>query len=580
METPAAPLYFGPAAAPLFGWFHPAAGRDSALGVVLCNPFHYEAMGIHATYRALARHLASLGIPALRFDYPGTGDSSGADDFEGWLDGIERAIDELERRSGVREVALFGVRLGATLATLAAARRSDVSTLVLFAPLLTGKAFLREMRMVQATVAKRVATTPPESIAGASALAPPAGGTEILGYRLAPETVTRLEAVDLEKVASMRVARALVLQRDDLPGEDKVGRHLGAIGVGVTTDATPGYAAMMQDAMFAEVPTAAIARIGAWLRDAPPRSAPAPSSVRTASATARVDGVQESAIAFGPRKRLFGILSEPAHPRADHAVLFLNVAANHRVGPNRMVVRFSRALAAQGVGAFRFDIAGVGDSETVDERPHVLYSKAAVADVRAAMDAVEAQLGVKRFALVGLCSGAFLAFHTALADARVTRQVLLNLQAFRWKPGDSLDVAYRSVGAPAEARAPAWRRLLRGEVNVRGALARLGRAASHKARARVDAGLSRLHVRSNEPSVLDELRAVLDRGVATTMIYGASDGGIDLLEAHAGPSGERARSSSERDPRFTLTIVEGPDHTFTPAWSQAWLEREILLACR
>lgn len=543
---------------------------------MLCNPFHYDAMAIHATHRALAQHLASVGIPSLRFDYPGTGDASGADDFEAWLDGIERAIDELERRSGVREVALFGVRLGATLATLAAARRPDVSALVLWSPLPTGKAFLREMRMVQATVAKRVAATPPPSIDEPGGLVPPEGGTELLGYRLGPETLARLETVDLSKLASLRVARALVLGRDDLPGDDKVARRLGALGVDVTTDATPGYAAMMQDAMFAKVPTAAIERIGAWLGEKRPVRAPEPPSVRTASVTARVDGVQESAIAFGPRERLFGILSEPAHPPADHAVLFLNVAANHRVGPNRMVVRFARALAKLGVGAFRFDIAGVGDSEPAPDRPYVLYSKAAVDDVRAAMDVVEAQLGVKHFTLVGLCSGAFLAFHAALADPRVTHQVLLNLQAFRWKPGDPLDVAYRSAGAPAEARAPAWKRLLRGEINVRGALARVGRAASHKARARLDASWSRFRGASGEPSVLDELRTLLARGVSTTMIYGASDGGIDLLEAHAGPGAERLRA----DPRFSLTIVEGPDHTFTPAWSQAWLEREIVRVCR
>jgi hypothetical protein len=55
-----------------FGWLHPAPGRR---GVVLCNAWGQEALCAHRSWRLLAMDLAAAGLPTLRFDYPGTGDS-------------------------------------------------------------------------------------------------------------------------------------------------------------------------------------------------------------------------------------------------------------------------------------------------------------------------------------------------------------------------------------------------------------------------------------------------------------------------------------------------------------------------
>jgi hypothetical protein len=47
--------------------------------VLLCNPFGQEAIRCHRAFRLLSARLASSGIPSLRFDYFGTGDSPGND---------------------------------------------------------------------------------------------------------------------------------------------------------------------------------------------------------------------------------------------------------------------------------------------------------------------------------------------------------------------------------------------------------------------------------------------------------------------------------------------------------------------
>jgi len=72
------PIYFGLADRPLFGWFHPpAASLQRPMGVVLCNPIGEDMVRAHRPYRHLAETLAAAGFPVLRFDFDGTGDSSG-----------------------------------------------------------------------------------------------------------------------------------------------------------------------------------------------------------------------------------------------------------------------------------------------------------------------------------------------------------------------------------------------------------------------------------------------------------------------------------------------------------------------
>src|SRR5208337_1594509 len=73
----AEPFYFGSGEANLFGWLHrPYAGITANTGLVICNPFGYEAICSHRSVRTFAEAAAALGVPALRFDYLGTGDSA------------------------------------------------------------------------------------------------------------------------------------------------------------------------------------------------------------------------------------------------------------------------------------------------------------------------------------------------------------------------------------------------------------------------------------------------------------------------------------------------------------------------
>lgn len=105
-------------------------------------------------------------------------------------------------------------------------------------------------------------------------------------------------------------------------------------------------------------------------------------------------------------------------------VVFLNAGMVHRVGPNRLHVRLARELARLGFASLRFDLSGIGDSPARVDGASL--HDAGLRDVYDALDFVASEHEGSTFVLVGLCSGADLAFRAALADERVVGGVLID----------------------------------------------------------------------------------------------------------------------------------------------------------
>ncbi len=140
--------------------------------------------------------------------------------------------------------------------------------------------------------------------------------------------------------------------------------------------------------------------------------------------------MRERAIRFGKGVSLVGVLAEPSQGAdpALPAVILLNSGILHHVGASRLHVQIARRLADRGHLAMRFDFSGIGDSEA--RKDTLPFVKSAPLEVQEAMDYL-ATRGARTFVLIGLCSGADMAFKVAGVDPRVVGLAQMDAFAYR-----------------------------------------------------------------------------------------------------------------------------------------------------
>jgi hypothetical protein len=200
------PIHFGPSDRPLFGVYHPPeGGHASGPGVVLCYPLGQEYQRSHRLFRQLSTLLSKAGLPVLRFDYVGTGDSAG-EAGEGaptqWRENITTAANELRDLGAVPQVSAVGLRLGAALAASVDGPDRTFNTLVLWDPVVSGRDYLSSLRAMHVDVLRN------EHPGGAWVTAEDRTG-EVLGMLLSERMRVELEQIDLlalSKYSGRRVA--------------------------------------------------------------------------------------------------------------------------------------------------------------------------------------------------------------------------------------------------------------------------------------------------------------------------------------------------------------------------------------
>jgi exosortase A-associated hydrolase 1 len=121
----------------LIGVLHrPEGARRPAPAVIVVVGGPQYRVGSHRQFVLLARMLARHGIPVLRFDLAGMGDSGGeSTGFERTAPDIRAAIDALQSlEPDLRSVCLWGLCDGASAALIYACDDARVSHLVLLNP--------------------------------------------------------------------------------------------------------------------------------------------------------------------------------------------------------------------------------------------------------------------------------------------------------------------------------------------------------------------------------------------------------------------------------------------------------------
>jgi len=566
MSVPAPqPLYFGPAGAGLFGWLHrPAAARAGGVGLVVCNPFGFEEVCAHRALRHLAMATAAAGVATLRFDYAGCGNSEGDEFGPGglarWIRSIHEAADFLKRSSGVDRICLLGVRLGATLATLAAVERDDVAGLVALAPVVTGRAYLRELTLLGGTPAKLHRD----------------GLLESAGFVLSSETSESLSRVDLRTLPKRPASHALIVKRDDLPGPADWAPALEALGAEVQVEAWPGYAGMVLDPQRAEVPVEIIDGVVAWLRGWPPATAlAAPPAAGAASMHSALSGpggpapIRETAVRVDAGgSTLFGVLTVGIDhdTRGRPAVLMLNSGSVHHIGPNRLWVQLARQWAARGITVMRIDLSGIGDSPS---RPgaeeNVVYSAHAAQDIAAALAFLRDHAGAGECHLVGLCSGAYHALKAAVAGQPLASSLMINPLTYFWHDGDQMNdlKEYEVFELMSKYRGKLftldpWAKLMRGQLEIRLIAQVVGRRLWNGVASRLLDAARRLRIPLKH-DLASELTAAARRGVRLQFVFAAQAPGFMLLRKQSGHAMQQLLKRQQASIDFVLDA----DHTFT-----------------
>jgi pimeloyl-ACP methyl ester carboxylesterase len=567
----------------VFGLFHPASPAPATgTAVLLVPPFGWEDMCSYRGRRLWAQDLAAAGRPALRIDLPATGDSSGSPRDGGMLEAWTAAVGDsaawLRETTGSTRIAAVGIGLGGLVAAHAAGSGAGIDELVLWAVNGRGKRLLRELR----AFASLNSDVDPDDMPDRTDLTlpppQPDGSLAVGGFLLSAETVAELEGLDLEADAFEPAdeRRALLLGRDGIEPDARLGERLERAGFVVATAPGDGYNEMMAHPQQAQPPLAAFEQVGAWLAEgeigggaASAANPPSDASFEMDRAGARI---RETPLAvpleFGD---VYGVVSScDSAPDSGLTAVLLNAGALRRIGPGRLWVELSRDWAARGIRTVRLDLEGLGDADG-DISPYAdtadLYSQHLVDQTLAVVDQLaERGLG-SRFILGGLCSGAFWSFHAALEDPRVESAFLLNPRALYFDT--RLDEVRDARKARGAASASAWKRVASGQIKPSRAAELLGAAAKAPFRARAD-NAAHAARREKIDAALEQL-ATTDKRLL--FLFGDDEPLYDEMTADA------QTAVIERAPHMRLERIPGRDHSFRPISSQrhvkAVLDRAI-----
>lgn len=532
--------WFGPPERPLLGWLTAPHSEPSATGVLILPPVGYAYWSSHRTLRVLAERLAADGHLTLRIDYDGTGDSAGEQSdggrLEAWRASAAAAGAEL-RELGCERLVIVGVRLGATIALLDGAELA-ADAVVAWAPVVAGRRYVKELRLLGAEVPPGVSTLPPGALVAS-------------GCVYLPQTLADLGALSVGDVKAAPASHVLLLAAE----ETALVERLAELGCAVQQRGLDGSeSALERPSEYATVPQEVVSGIAGWIAtaasaDPSTRAAPAPgTNFERTTAHLIQAGVElrEAVITLGAQ-RFVGVQTEPAAGAGEDAttLVLLNTGSEPHIGPGRAWVEYSRQLAADGYRCVRVDFRGWGESPDDGHAPGRPYDAHCIDDAREIVRALRAQADGP-IVLLGLCASSWVALRLALSEP-LDGVIALNPQLY-WQPGDPVEATM------AETR---LRRTATREREARG-----GRSGLWSA-------LDALGLRSWAGHWLDALQA---SGVPVALVFAEGDDGIEFLRNRL------ARRLAHAQRNGSIRIVEIPeiDH----AMGRVWLRERVVEVVR
>lgn len=453
------------------------------------HPFAEEMHKSRRMVAEMARRFARHGIAVLQVDLTGCGDSAG--DFgdaswQRWRDDVTAAAAWLKARYAM-PLTVWGLRLGALLAADYALTDLNCDHVLLWAPVSSGEQHLTQFLRLK--LANQMLAAGGENAASTQQLRQQlesGDAVEIAGYRLSPALALPLAQAKLS--ALMR--QGLVIDWFELQGGedrplppvvDKLAGEWRSKGSVVNVHRVTGDA-FWTTQEITDVPalweatlrvldvqqtvalasTAAIAHADQGANaEISPIACP---SAHLETCNVYTSYVESALLVTCQAEALPAVVVAPSRQH-DTGVLVVVGGPQYRAGSHRQFTLLTRALAVGGVPAMRFDYRGMGDASG----PLHTFEEV-TDDLRAVIDAFfQHQPGLRHVVIWGLCDAASAALFYAWRDARVSGLVLVN----PWVRTDAgLAQAYVKHYYRQRLFSRAfWRKMLRGSVDMRGALA-------------------------------------------------------------------------------------------------------------
>ncbi len=550
------------------------AKRSAA--VLFVSPWGFEEMCTRKFYRVAAEHFSDIGVPSLRFDYTGTGDALDFGDetpsLAIWKNCIGAAAARLKALSGCSQVILVGQGLGGTLAHLTGHEIEGVDSIVLLAPVLSGRGHLREINMWSRII---------HADLGLGKEHAPSAQVQIAGLTLPDTIAAEIGKLNISSPQGLGAPNYLILERPVRADDTAFADALKALGGNVEQRVFEGYDELVTNPLFAKTPMAVVKLLSEWLVETTTLAASAGHSAQAIENPPLVgDGFEEIPVRFGAFQHLIGVVSRPRGEIKGNAVLFMSTAYDRHAGWGRTTVDMARELARQGVVSLRFDSANVGDSVPRPDAPEqVLYSATQTEDALASLDLLESFVAGP-IMVAGRCSGGYVALRAGIEDERLKAIVSINPFVYYWDPEmpvrrEHVVSVPRSVDDYGQRmmRLDTVKRLFRGEVDVIAALQNIFIAVGRRLSPRIAPLVELIPGRRHVARQVRQSFAVLGRRkVPLTLIYSEGDVGLDHMYFHFGPRGHKFA----RHPNVRLVMLQDADHNLTPPESRKLVLDEIV----
>ena len=274
--------------------------------------------------------------------------------------------------------------------------------------------------------------------------------------------------------------------------------------------------------------------------------------------------MNEFIVRFGENRALTGIFSVPESVQKLPAVIFLNAGTRHRIGPNRIYTLLARKLANRGFTGLRFDFSGSGDSCIVNNtRP---FRESAAEEIRDAMRLLRQKTGLDEFILLGICSGADLAWEICVHEKSIKGLVLINgflvhaqeLEDLYPAAEEMINARYykKKILQPAN-----WIRFFSGRSNYINIFKSLIKKTAKKQE------IYRTPEHSENYGIWNK---IIEKQIPVLLLYAEGSIGLDFFNLTA----RNFLEPNIRNRILDLKIIPDCDHVFSFAWAREMCMQE------